>query len=95
MSFSSFRCLAGNALSWTLWDVCQKYLFFSVGIFQRGIEAANFSPFPREHVCMVQGDGPRCLFIKQRQRAISGLSGRFCCTCAVARAGGLSSLRWN
>lgn len=95
MSFSSFRCLGRKCIKLDFMGRLPKIPFFSIGIFQRGIEAANFSPFPREHVCMVQGDGPRCLFIKQRQRAISGLSGRFCCACAVARAGGLSSLRWN
>lgn len=82
MSFSPFRCLAGNALSWTSWEVCQKYLFLVQGYFREEL-TANFSPFPREHVCVVHGDGPRCLFIKQKQGAVSGLNVRvllyLCC----------------
>lgn len=80
-SFSPFKCLAGNALR--LYGKSAKNTFFSVRIFQRGIEAANFSPFPSECACMVWGDGLRCLLIKQRQGAVSGLSVRvwlhLCC----------------
>ena len=47
-----------------------KNIFFSVGIFQRRIEAANFSPFPRDHVCMVRVDGLTCLFTKQKAEGL-------------------------
>lgn len=93
MSFSSFKYLAGNALN-GLYGKSAKNTFFSVGIFQRGIKDTNFRPFPREHVCMVQDDGLRCLFIEQKAVGLVVVwASGFCSICLMARGGLLPSLR--